>query len=241
MTEAEWRACTDPQRMLEFLRGKGSERKLRLFTWVCCQRLWQLLVDERSRHAVQVLGRYLDGLSSRAELARANEAAPCPGPACPVLGSDSDYLYEAAGAAFCASLLDNDPVDSAADVSSYTFGALAHLTKTTGKEDPLQSQHLRDIVGNPFRPRPPKRGKRRWEEKLRGWLTRQGGTVPKLAQAIYEDWQLLSVQLDNQRLAVLADALEDAGCDDTDILSHCRSDGSHVRGCWVVDLLLGKE
>jgi hypothetical protein len=241
MTEAEWLACTDPQRLLEFLRGKGSERKLRLFTWVCCQRLGPLLVDERSRHAVQVLGRYLDGQSSRAELARANEAAPCPGQACPVLGDDSVYLYEAAGAAFCASLLDHDPVDSAADVSSYTFGALAHLTKTTGKEDPLQSQHLRDMVGNPFRPLPPKRGKRRWEVQLRGWLTWRDGTIPKLAQAIYEDRDLPSGHLDNHRLAILADALEDAGCDNADILNHCRQPGVHVRGCWVVDLLLGNE
>jgi hypothetical protein len=47
--------------------------------------------------------------------------------------------------------------------------------------------------------------------------------------------------LDPDRLAILADALEDAGCDNTDILSHLRGQGPHVRGCWVVDLLLGKE
>jgi hypothetical protein len=51
---------------------------------------------------------------------------------------------------------------------------------------------------------------------------------------------LLSGYLNSQGLAVLADALEEAGCQDQEILSHCRSGGEHVRGCWVVDLLLGK-
>jgi len=49
------------------------------------------------------------------------------------------------------------------------------------------------------------------------------------------------VTLDTARLAVLADALEEAGCDNADILAHCRGPGPHVRGCWVVDLLSGKE
>jgi hypothetical protein len=60
------------------------------------------------------------------------------------------------------------------------------------------------------------------------------GTVVTLAKAIYEDRAF-------DRLPILADALEDAGCTDADILAHCRQPGPHVRGCWVVDLLLGKE
>jgi hypothetical protein len=60
------------------------------------------------------------------------------------------------------------------------------------------------------------------------------GTIPKLAQGIYDDRAF-------DRLPILADALEDAGCDNADILAHCRGPGEHVRGCWVVDLLLGKE
>jgi hypothetical protein len=63
------------------------------------------------------------------------------------------------------------------------------------------------------------------------WLTL---TVRQLAQAIYDDRAF-------DRLPILADALEDAGCDNADILNHCRQPGEHVRGCWVVDLLLGKE
>jgi hypothetical protein len=64
--------------------------------------------------------------------------------------------------------------------------------------------------------------------------------VRKLAQAAYDDRRLPSGVLDPARLTVLADALEDAGCADAAILAHCRRPGEHVRGCWVVDLLLGK-
>jgi hypothetical protein len=66
------------------------------------------------------------------------------------------------------------------------------------------------------------------------WAAWNDGTIPKLAQAIYEERAF-------DRLPILADALEEAGCDNADILAHCRQPGPHVRGCWVVDLLVGKE
>jgi hypothetical protein len=66
------------------------------------------------------------------------------------------------------------------------------------------------------------------------WLTWNDATVPRIAQALREECAF-------ERLPILADALEDAGCDNADILSHCRAPGPHVRGCWVVDLLLGKQ
>jgi hypothetical protein len=66
------------------------------------------------------------------------------------------------------------------------------------------------------------------------WLSWNDGIVPKLAQAIYDDRVF-------DRLPILADALEEAGCTNADILNHCRQPGEHVRGCWVVDLLLGKS
>jgi hypothetical protein len=91
-------------------------------------------------------------------------------------------------------------------------------------ERAAQCPLLRDIFGNPFRPVP----------LHPAWLAWNDGTVPKLAQAIYEERAF-------DRLPVLGDALEEAGCTDADILSHCRSGGEHVRGCWVIDLLLGKE
>jgi hypothetical protein len=79
---------------------------------------------------------------------------------------------------------------------------------------------LRDIFGNPFRP----------VSLDPSWIS---STVTSLAQAIYDDHAF-------DRMPILADALEDAGCTNQDILAHCRGGGEHVRGCWVVDLLLGK-
>ncbi len=58
--------------------------------------------------------------------------------------------------------------------------------------------------------------------------------MPRIAGTIYTDRAF-------DRLPILADALEDAGCDNAEILAHCRGGGEHVRGCWVVDLILGKE
>jgi hypothetical protein len=87
-----------------------------------------------------------------------------------------------------------------------------------------QCDLLREIVGNPWRPVA--------VEPV--WLSWNGGAVPMLAQGIYDERAF-------DRLPILADALEDAGCSDRDILDHCRGPGPHVRGCWAVDLLLGKE
>jgi hypothetical protein len=72
------------------------------------------------------------------------------------------------------------------------------------------------------------------------WLAWNDATIPRIAQAIYDGRRARSGLFDNQRMGVLADALEDAGCANTDILNHCRLPGEHFRGCWVVDALLGK-
>jgi hypothetical protein len=68
-----------------------------------------------------------------------------------------------------------------------------------------------------------------------------GGTVVKLAQAAYEESDLPSGTLDTTRLAILADALEEAGCADAEILGHLRGPRPHVLGCWAVDLIVGKQ
>ena len=88
----------------------------------------------------------------------------------------------------------------------------------------MQFALLRDIFGNPFCPVT--------VEPL--WLAWNDSCVSRFAEGIYADRGF-------DRMPILADALEDAGCDDADMLAHCRSGGEHVRGCWGVDLLLGKE
>jgi hypothetical protein len=84
---------------------------------------------------------------------------------------------------------------------------------------------VRDVFGNPFRLPPP---------LAATWLAWDGGVVTNLAQTIYEERAF-------GRLPILADALEDAGCTSEELLAHCRAGVEHVRGCWAVDLVLGKE
>jgi hypothetical protein len=100
-----------------------------------------------------------------------------------------------------------------------------------GVKQAIRAALLRDIFGNPFRPAI-------LSDDLRTW---QGGIIPRLAQAAYDEQQLPSGLLDATRLAVLADALEEAGCTEPVVLRHLRDGGEHVRGCWLVDLLAGKK
>jgi hypothetical protein len=86
------------------------------------------------------------------------------------------------------------------------------------------SKLLREVFGNPLRP----------IVVDPSWLSWNDSTIPKIAQAIYDERAF-------DRMPILADALKEAGCTNADILNHCRQPGEHVRGCWVVDLLLGKE
>jgi hypothetical protein len=239
MTEAEWLGCTEPHKMLEYLGGGASERKLRLFAAACCRRLWRYPLETGDEHkawaasvrdAVGLGERHADGQATPEEL---DAAALC-----------SASGIEAADAFLgCAG-----PAGELADVPRYAVDAVGELAFYEAAQDPslgaaeysrvvdaaqqaersAQADLLRDLFGNPFRP----------VTLAPSWLTPD---VRRLAQATYEERLLPSGELEPARLAVLADALEDAGCGSAEILGHLRAEGVHVRGCWAVDLVLGKE
>jgi hypothetical protein len=230
VTEQEWDGCTDPGKMLEFLRGKGSERKLRLFICACCRRFWHLLVDSRSQQAVEISERFADALAGQAELASAGEEARSAGDAV-ARQIDPGVGFDAARAVLLACALPVSPL--AAEQLAGDGVALAcagpGLSAAKGERQ-AQPDLLRDVFGKPFRPL----------HVDPAWLAWHGGAAVKLAQAIYEERSLPEGTLDRARLAVLADVLEKAGCSDAVLLSHLRGPGPHVRGCFAVDALLGR-
>jgi hypothetical protein len=130
-------------------------------------------------------------------------------------------------------LVSGDPVALASEVVASAGG---------GSPD-RRASLLRDIFGNPFRPLPPlgRRAASLWERELAAALRWNSGVVSDLARAAYEERILPTGTLHPARLAVLADALEEVGCINAEILGHLRGPGPHVRGCWPVDLLLATK
>ncbi len=215
--ETVWAAGEDPEAMLAALGGAAGERKLRLFDCACCRRVWPLLADVRSRAAVEAAERFADGAAGVAELLEARDAAW--EAAEERLGGDgaTDDLTPEEAAAYAACYAADDPCAGGA--------AARAIGLSVPGERAAQARLLRDIVGpRVSRPAAPGPAWRAWDL----------GRVWAQARRIYEERAF-------HEMPALADALEAAGCTDPDILSHCRSGGEHVRGCWVVDLLLGKD
>jgi hypothetical protein len=238
MTEQEWLACTDPQKMLEFLRGKASERKLRLFACACCRIIWHLLTDARSQQAVGVAERFADGLTSFEQLHIAHEDA---GVAARIahdatfLPDDDTNEYPSSAATYASDDLRFWDMHHAAGVcASDTEWAVAVAIDVKGYRGPnprfivreAQASLFHDLFGTSLF-----RSQSAVSPDILNW---NDATVQKIAQAIYDERAF-------DRMPILADALEESGCTDADILAHCRQPGEHVRGCWVVDLILGKE
>jgi hypothetical protein len=246
MTGADWNSCTDPQKMLEFLRGKASDRQFRLFACACCRSIWHRLPDARSRRAVETAERFIEGEVPVGEMiAVRHEAEAAQRDARQHRRLDDGE--NAAIALASAPEWNPDSWPSVNSVATQASCAAAHFAELSGtnrktrklnwlrgykEEKAVQCNLLRDIFGPlPFR-----------EVHIdSAWLAWNDGTMKKLAEAAYEQRSLPDGTLDQARLAVLADALEEAGCADTGLLAHLRSSGPHVRGCHVVDILLGKS
>jgi hypothetical protein len=230
MTEVEWLSCADPGAMLALLRGRGKPRKLRLFACACCRRIWHLLKDERSREAVIASERFADKGIGREELRASCQQA--------MLGKRhfDYYVYPQQNAAAAVAR----PSVSVTWIMWLTEAALGN--EVVGKRGGITFAEVReterkarvamprDLLGNPFRP----------VAVDPAWLSWNGATIPKLARAVY-DRRMPEGTLDGARLGVLADALEEAGCGDEEVLGHCRGPGPHYQGCWLVDRLLGWE
>jgi hypothetical protein len=214
MTEAEWLNGVDAPEMLRFAVAWASERQLRLFACACCRQIWHSLSDERSRHAIVTSELYADRRVTKKELRQAQRQA------------------WAAFSAMCGNNRASEAARAAAwsaawkyrQAAANTWDAAANAVEQWIQERDRQCHALRDIFGNPFR---------RSLSVTSAVLAWNDGTVRRIAQGIYEERAF-------DLLPILADALLDAGCDNEDIFAHCRSAGPHVRGCWVLDLLLGK-
>jgi len=222
MTEAEWLACDDPAPMLEDLQSRVSRRRLRLFACACCRRIWHLLEDEGSWKAVEVAEQYADRLVSNKERAAAVALAGtlpamlAAGPTIKLVFGDALECSQHAASEVASAAARNPEVPDTCRENAYEV------------EMRMQCRLFRCIFGNPFRP----------VSLDPTWRT---PTVTALATAAYEERILPTGILEADRIAVLADALEDVGCDNAYILSHLRGPGPHVRGCWAIDLLLKKE
>jgi hypothetical protein len=215
MTEVEWLTCTDPGSMLKYLRanGQASDRKLRLFEVACCRRIELLPKEGRSDDAVKIAERAADGLCDARELARAERLAVYASRAAVDRGADAS-ICRARLAAQCA--VNPQTINAANDTSL--------VAREAGVGFDIQAILVRDLWGNPHRP----------ARVAPNWLRWNDAILAKLAEAIYADYSF-------NWLPILADALEEAGCTHSDFLNHCRQPGEHVRGCWVIDLILGKS
>ena len=198
MTEAEWRACTYPEKMLEFLKGKASERKLRLFACACVRRAWHLLSDT-GRHAVVTAEAHADGMADTKTLRAASCAAHKPvddaieAANSSYLGFDLGPALSAAEAAFEASNgMDSDITRNLVPLHA-TRAAQDALGGRTGSEPAAQAALVREILGNPPKPCRPLQP---------SVLTWNDCTVRRIAQAIYDEHQSPAGTLDTARLAV---------------------------------------
>jgi hypothetical protein len=218
MTEDEWLASADFDPLLRHLGGRASKRKSRLFAAACCRQIWKYLPNRESREAVEAAERFADGEIEPAELRAAGRRAN---------DTSEGLAFEASVALRMRKWAERDAAHAAAAAAQMRLfpGRVAANARAaiTATPEPAKNQAalLRDIFGNPFRP----------ATFDPNWRT---DTALSLARVMYET-------RDFAAMPILADALQDAGSEQQEILDHSRDpNGVHVRGCWVVDLVLGK-
>jgi hypothetical protein len=234
VTEVDWLSCTDPERLLEFLRGKASERKLRLFACACCRRVWPMLRPNQ-QHAVEMAEKFADGSADLRDLIAARTVALAASHEAPP--GEAVIHQRATQAQWAAYWTCNKhpaeiildacaaAADAAADAatwwratdalsSSPTADQLAAWDEARLAAGAEQATLLRHLVGNPFQP--PSQG---------DW----SGQIVQLAEALYAGGDCAFA---------LHDALLEAGR--AELAGHF-SERDHPKGCWALDLVLGRE
>jgi hypothetical protein len=232
MTPEEWERCDDPDRMLEFLGRKASDRKLRLFLCASCRRTWHVLTDERSRKAIEASERFADRLITQRQLMAARGAAQQA--AFKVLNTDRrDAALERAVQAAHEVAQSAQTIPSRAQLMSWLPGQIVNrvISCAEARGIPRSNERrqlaalLRDVIGNPFGPT---------SVLVPAVLAYQGGAAHRVAESIYAARRF-------EDLPVLADVLEEAGLTAAELLGHLRGLGPHVLGCWALDTVLGRS
>lgn len=237
-TSEDWAIGLEPMEMFDLIE-KRPKRKLRLFACSCCHRISSLLVYEPCRTAVDVAERYADGTATQRELEEADRNLLSFIEALPAKEGQSPKELSWAAAAQAAAYTLDQSTEMPVGVSGWAGKAAAYALVAEHPDASVPAQNareeqeraaqcdlLRDIYMNPFlNPAP------RFDRSWRGW---EGGRIKHFATEIYEKRNFA-------RLPELAQLLETAGCAEGSLLSHCRNAGPHVRGCWVLDLVLGKQ
>lgn len=229
MTEEEWLRSADFKAMLTFVRDKVSERKIRLFAAACGQRNLHRMKERHYRNIMEVEERYAAGMTPIEAVVLTYDEI------CDDMGDALDAAHF-------------DPYENAVILADSAAECAHHFGSTAEEVRLTQCDLLRDVVGNPFRPPGIRVSSSRLPRRLldlarvllgpgtahRPWTLRNDSDLVAMAQTIYNERSF-------EKLPALADELEKAGCTDDVVLKHCRHPGPHVRGCWVVDLLLGKN
>jgi hypothetical protein len=215
VTQGEWLTCPNLSRLLAFLRGKTTARKRILFGCGCCRLLHRAFLGRYPDLLVRLgtIERYADGEAEEWEYTNATRVR---------IWTLGDLVRPGGPPPALPSAEDRE--------GQPVLDWLCHPWATAKA---FAGQGAAPILRDVLWPSPkPAQADRPASE---------GGLVPRLARAAYDERLLPGGMLDLARLTVLADALEDAGCTDQAVISHLRSPGFHVRGCWPVDLLLANE
>jgi hypothetical protein len=236
MTEEDWLSATDPTPMLEFLRGKASDRKLRIIGCNCAWHILPILqvgrlsalltASERAADGedmTSVIGAILTEFNNDREHTgqKYTHLVGCPGIAFAAGHPPQNNLFRQAFDWLAITAAWWAVPDATVVPESWGTPLDPAWQQAWASERAWQASTFREVIGNPFHPIPLN-------------PTWQTSTVLALAQGIYQDRAF-------DRLPILADALQDASCDNPDLLNHLRSEGPHTRGCWAIDLLTNRE